>query len=287
MSLLSPPLQAFLAIVQQRTVHGAADSLHMTQTAVTQRIRGLEQRLKTTLFVRSRRGMALTPEGEALLHYCLGAQELEGEVLAKMSGSAQDAVVQVCITGPSSVMHTRVIPSCLDVMRQFPQLLLNFDISDTRDVLKSLRSGRCQFAILPEEALTREVKYKPLQAEVYVLVSCPQWKNRRLNEIIKQERIIDFNPSDMMTYQYLKNFHLYEHANHDRHYANRIESIALMIANGMGYGVLTREFIQPYLTSGQLVILNQDKELNYLQVMAWYERPEPPAYFKAIIDAII
>lgn len=286
MSLLSPPLQAFLAIVQHRTVHAAAAALHMTQTAVTQRIRGLEQRLKITLFVRSRRGMALTPEGEALLQYCLGAQELEGDVLAKLSGHATDAVVQVCISGPSSVMHSRVIPRCVEVLQRFPQLLIHFDISDTRDVLKSLRSGRCQFAILPEAALTREVQYKNLHPEQYVLVTCPQWKNRRLSEIIKSERIIDFNPSDTMTYAYLKHFHLYEHADHDRHYANRIESIALLIAQGTGYGVLTREFCQPYLSSGQLVVLNKEKEYTYQQVMVWYERPEPAAYFKAVIDAI-
>ncbi len=73
MSLLSPQLEAFVAITRYRTVHAAAVDLHITQTAVTQRIRTLETRLRTTLFTRTRRGMLLTPEGEALLRYCHAA----------------------------------------------------------------------------------------------------------------------------------------------------------------------------------------------------------------------
>lgn len=46
MSLLPPALEAFLAIAQLKTVHGAARQLHMTQTAITQRIRSLESRLR-------------------------------------------------------------------------------------------------------------------------------------------------------------------------------------------------------------------------------------------------
>ena len=57
MRLLNHNLQAFMAIVQQSTVHGAANKLGLTQTAVTQRIRSIERDLETTLFIRSRKGM--------------------------------------------------------------------------------------------------------------------------------------------------------------------------------------------------------------------------------------
>lgn len=42
MSLLSPSLEAFLAVVRHKTVHGAAATIHLMQTAVTQRIRSVE-----------------------------------------------------------------------------------------------------------------------------------------------------------------------------------------------------------------------------------------------------
>src|SRR5262245_44627485 len=106
MSLLSPQLEAFVTIARHKTVHGAAVALHITQTAVTQRIRMLESRLGTTLFIRTRRGMMLTTEGEALLRYCQAASELEGEALAIIQGAAKETAIRFCITGPTSIMHS-------------------------------------------------------------------------------------------------------------------------------------------------------------------------------------
>ena len=49
MSLLSPQLAAFLAIVKRQTVHGASQDLGITQTGVTQRIKALEAQLSAKL----------------------------------------------------------------------------------------------------------------------------------------------------------------------------------------------------------------------------------------------
>src|SRR5579863_9181565 len=122
MSLLSPQLEAFLAIVRCKTVHGAGDELHLTQTAVTQRIRALEERLRTTLFIRTRRGMLLTSEGEALLRYCQAVRAIEGEALAKIKGAGTETEIQLCITGPTSIMRSRIIPQCIPILKKFPNL---------------------------------------------------------------------------------------------------------------------------------------------------------------------
>src|SRR5205809_339521 len=119
MSLLSPQLQAFIAIAKLKTVHAAANVIHITKTAVTQRIHSLESKLGTTLFTRTRRGMLLTPEGEALLRYCIVAPELEGEALAHIQGAGADTEIRINITGPSSIMHSPSIPPCFPVMQAF------------------------------------------------------------------------------------------------------------------------------------------------------------------------
>lgn len=286
MSLLSPPLQAFMAIVKKHTVHAAATELHLTQTAVTQRIRSLEKQLQTTLFVRSRRGMTLTSEGEALYHYCQGVIELEGEALAKITGAGVDSLVNICISGPSSIMHTRILPAVSSVIKSFPQCRIQFDMNDAGDVMQSLRLGHCQFAVLPDEQVSREVKSKSLVPENYVLVASSSWKERKLKEILQSETIIDFNPQDIMTFNYLKFFDLYQYANHDRHYANRPESLARLIVDGLGYGVLTEELCQPFVERGEMILLNQQQLFVFQHSLVWYERPEPPKYFQQIIDSI-
>lgn len=287
MSLLSPQLHAFLAIVKHKTVHGAATSIHLTQTAVTQRIRALEDKLHTSLFIRSRRGMMLTSEGEALLRYCQSVQEIEGEALAKIKGAATETEIHLCITGATSIMRSRIIPQCFPVMKKFPYLLLQFDINDLENRAKSLRLGESQLAIIQQHDVTREMQRKILKPERYVLVCAKQWQKRKLNEIIKTERIIDYDPTDQLTYHYLKHFKLLDHAKHERYFVNRTESLAMMIAAGFGYGLLTMEFSKPYLDSKELVLLNNGKIYQNDIALVWYERPAAPKYFSALINAII
>jgi len=288
MSLLDPQLQAFQAIVRCKTVHGAAAAIHMTQTAVTQRIKSLEAKLKTTLFIRSRRGMMLTPEGEALLRYCQAVHAIEGEALAKIKGTGVEADIQVCITGSTSSMRSRIIPLCLPVIKKFPKLLLRFDINDSEEHgIRAIRAGESQFAIIQQQNILPELQSKILKPEHYVLVCTPAWKNRKLTEIIKNERIVDFDSHDQLTYAYLKQYDLFDLARHDRQFANRTESLALMVQEGLGYGLLTKEFSKAYVDAGELMLLNPGKVYVNNIALVWYERPEPPAYFAALLKAIV
>ncbi|HLB57069.1 MAG TPA: LysR family transcriptional regulator [Coxiellaceae bacterium] len=286
MSLLSPNLVAFMAIVKHKTVHGAAHAIHLTQTAVTQRIRSLEKQLKITLFVRSRRGMALTQEGEALLHYCQAAKSLEGEALARIQKTGSETEVELTLCAPTSIMSSRILPSCLPIMKSFPNLLIHFDVDDIDDRYEKLRAGLVDLVIIREEHLRPEMQHKKLHPEEYVLVGSAKWKNRRLKEIIQTERIIDFDQTDTVTFDYLKKYDLFNESQHNRYFVNRTENLALLVSAGIGYTTLAKEFAKPYIAEHDLIILNHGKTLNISQALAWFDRPEPPKYFSAIVNAI-
>lgn len=285
MKLLSPPIQAFFMTAQLGTVHAAAHALHITQTAVTQRIKMLEKRLSTSLFIRSRKGMVLTKEGEALLRYCFSFQELEGEALSAVMHTGTSSPVSICITGPNTLMQSRIIPSCVKVMKKFANLLMEFDINDHEDSVSSLRNGKCQLAIIEKSYLSEEMEYKALKPEHYILVVSAKWKKRKLIDIVKSERIIDFDSKDNMTFNYLKKFGLIDDANKDRHFANRTETLALLISEGIGYGVLPSEFAKSYIASNQLIALNKNQTYTHELVLAWFPRHQQPAYFSALIKA--
>lgn len=286
MSLLSPQLQAFIEVAHKRSVHQAAEGLFITQTAVTQRIRQLEHKLNTSLFTRSRRGMLLTTEGEALLRYCLACLELEDETLDSLKTGGAHATIQMRITGPSSLMSSRIIPKCAKVMQNYPMLLMHFDISDRSDTLQKLREGISQFAILPTEQITNEMESKVLLPEEYVLVCSSKWQNRSLDDILTNERIIDFDPDDQLTFNYLQHYGLLNRVKRQRHFVNRTESIANLISAGHGYSVLAKEFCQPYITTQQLICLNNGEVYQQDVYLVWYPRPLLPQYFQAIVDCI-
>lgn len=286
MNLISPQLLAFQAVVENKTVHGAAAALNLTQTAVTQRIRNLETHLKTTLFIRSRRGMELTHEGKALLRYCHSVRALEGEALAEITGSGLSSEVEIKIAGPSSIMRSRVVPALAHFTRSYPNVLLHFIFNDSENLQQQLRSGDCDFAIMTSEHVTPEMASKVLMAETYVLVCCSDWQARDLEDILEKETIIDFYSSDKMTFQYLENFNLLDKANKSRHFVNNIDSMAELVETGMGYTTLTEEIAKEHIRAKKLILLNQKKTFKVQPVLVWHPRSEMPNYFSDLVQKI-
>ena len=286
LSLLNPQLEVFLAVAKSKSMHGAAKAIYLSQTAVTKRIKSLESRLKTTLFIRTRHGVQLTPDGEALLRYCYATQDLEGETLACIRNAGSETTARINITGPSSVMNSRIVPQCLMVIKKFPRLFVNFEINDSEQRIKSLQNGTHHFAIIEPQYMMKEMQAKKLQDEKYLLVCSSHWKNRSMHDILKSETIIDFDESDQMTFNYLKKYKLLNIAQKERHFINRTCSLKKMLVEGYGYGVLTHEMAKEHLDNSQLITLNSGKIYKNTLVLAWYARPEPSKYFSEIIQAI-
>jgi DNA-binding transcriptional LysR family regulator len=189
MSLLHPGLEAFMAVVRHGTVHGAAREIGLSQTGVTQRLRVLERELGCSLFIRSRRGMRPTAEGEALIRYGQRAGDLEGELLALVRRADPAATVRVTITGPSSLMRSRVIPATTAVLGDFPGITLSFVLDDQNAGLAALKTGQAQLAVLPQGDVVDELDAKPLRPSRQVLVGPGAWAKRDLADVVARERI--------------------------------------------------------------------------------------------------
>ena len=222
---MHPGLEAFLAVVKHGTVRGAAGEVGLTQTGVTQRIRTLERRLGTTLFVRSRRGMRLTPEGESLNRYCQRARDLEGELLPFGRASEDPGTVRVRITGPSSIMRARVIPGALRILQRHRRVAFTFHLDDDESGLTSLRTGRSQLAVVAQDEIVDELDSKRLRPARYVLVGPSSWRGRPVREIVSEEAIVDFNERDDATFRYLRKYRLRGKAQRERHFANNIDAL--------------------------------------------------------------
>lgn len=283
MSLVHPNLIAFMAVVERKTVQDAAKKIGLTQTGVTQRIRSLERELNITLFIRSRKGMQLTPEGESLLRYCQSVVELEGRL--GFESSEQEVALQ--ISGPSSLMRTRAIPNLIPVLKKFPFLRVQFDLLDLQSAIHKLKSGESQIIIVSKEKVALEMDSKIIKAERYILVGPYEWKKRGIKDIVKNEVIIDFDKNDQYSFDFLKSHGLYELALKSRHFVNNTDGLASLISLGAGYSVVAEDIALPLIENKELSNLMPGKYLELKDMcLAWYPRPQMPNYMAEIIKFI-
>ena len=286
MSLLGPNLDAFLAVARSNSVTHAAKQLYIGQTGVTQRIRNLERELQTTLFLRSRRGMELTEAGRALKRYCDATRQQEGQLLTAIHGAGEETIQRLAVTGPSSILRSRLIASLASVLKDYPKLRLTLDLSDTVSGREKLRSGSAHLAILRKDEITPEIDSKILRAERYILVGPSIWKGRPLKEILASEAIIDFDHTDTMTFDYLRKFGLLKSWSGERHFTNNTDALASFVERGVGFSVLSEDFARHALSGGKIMQLNPGKALEYPVALAWHPRSEMPKWLNAAIKQI-
>ncbi len=120
-----PPLhalQGFLAAARSGNLSRAADSIHLTVSALSHQIRGLEERLGQRLFVRNSRGVVLTTEGERLLERV--APHLDAIALALQPFAARhDDVLTLSVT--PSMASAWLVPRLGGFLAAHPQIEIN------------------------------------------------------------------------------------------------------------------------------------------------------------------
>lgn len=120
-----PPLHAlegFVAAARSGNVSRAAAALHLTVSALSHRIRGLEQRMGCTLFVRGARGVQLTDEGRALFERVAPHFEAIEHALRPRDARADE---RIALTVLPSFASSWLVPRLPAFLSAQPQLELS------------------------------------------------------------------------------------------------------------------------------------------------------------------
>lgn len=278
MSLLHPYLDAFIAVVQAGSITGGAQSQKLTQTAMTQKIRSLESSLGFSVFTRSRTGVRLTEEGARLYEHVLKIKQWQGE------WASQTEINTVTISGPSSLMRCRIIPSLTPVLVKNAKLKIQFDLADNDSPILKLKTGEAQIVLVKPEEVMLEMDSKLLKPERYILVGPSSWKKRKTKDILESESIVDFDREDKMTFDFLDKYNLKSRP--DRCFANNTDALMALIQRGVGYSVMSEEFVKNELKKGELIDLFPGKFIELKMALCFYPQKFMPGYLKSIIQSL-
>ncbi|MDO9359607.1 MAG: LysR family transcriptional regulator [Polaromonas sp.] len=122
-------LLAFVTVAREGSFTRAAAVLGVTQSALSQTIRGLEERLQIRLLTRTTRSVSPTPPGERLMQ-AIGHRfdEIEAELDA-LTELREKPAGTVRITCGDNVMHTILLPKLMPLLRDHPDIKLEFDMN--------------------------------------------------------------------------------------------------------------------------------------------------------------
>lgn len=122
-------LLAFITVAREGSFTRAAAALGVTQSALSQTIRALEERLQIRLLTRTTRSVSPTSAGERLMQ-AIGNRfdEIEAELDA-LTELRDKPAGTVRITCGDYVLHSVLLPKLAPVLREYPDIRLEFDVN--------------------------------------------------------------------------------------------------------------------------------------------------------------
>ena len=166
-------LEYFLAVATQRHFTRAAEELHVAQPSVSQQVRKLEDELGVRLFHRSKRGVDLTPAGEALLPWARQVLADVDQARAEVQELAGLRRGRLAVGATPSV-STTVLPRALAGFHaQYPGVSLALREAGSDDLIRELEQGGLDVALVILPARHPSLETTPFLEEELVLAVPP------------------------------------------------------------------------------------------------------------------
>ena len=246
--------RTFLEIVRTGSFIAAAASLNLTQTAVSARIRTLEQELERPVFIRNKAGARLTPAGEQFLRFATTMVQVWDRARKAVALPPGRATV-VTIGAELSLWSPLLKLLLLWMRRECPEFAVKAQIAGGQELMDRVQDGTLDLAVLYGAPKRPGVVTELLFEEKLVLARTTPMK-------------YDLTPDDHVDIDWGADFSAsYESAFPER--PNPAISVnygplalEYILATG-GSGYFRKSFIKPYLEEGRMALAPNAPEFEY------------------------
>ncbi|GGP64310.1 LysR family transcriptional regulator ArgP [Saccharothrix coeruleofusca] len=232
-----PPecVRTLLAVVDEGTFDGAARALHVTPSAVSQRIKVLEQRTGRVLLVRAK-PVRLTESGAVIARYGRQLALLERDVNTGLGLLTEPTRVQVAVNADSLSTWFRVV---VRELAGDPGLVLQLHRDDQDHTAELLRQGLVVAAVTSSPRPVQGCVARPLGRMRYHAVATPEFAARWLSPgSVADAPVVVFDEKDDLQDQFCRETTGRE-ATGPRHHLPDGPVFVDAVTSGAGWALLT------------------------------------------------
>ncbi len=179
-------LGTFLTVVKERSFSKASKKLGISQPAVTQQIKWLEDYLDTRIVERKKNGITLTKSGEELYRVALR--------LDKCVGGVEKEIIRIMnkdltfIIGASFTIGNFTLPTCINDIKEAIKNDVLIQVDLTQNILNQLLDKKVDLAIIESPIFLENIIYREWIEDEFVLFS-----NEPLPKIVKPENLVNYS----------------------------------------------------------------------------------------------
>jgi DNA-binding transcriptional LysR family regulator len=261
-------LQVFHTVARLLSFTKAADSLHMTQPAVTFQVRQLEEYFNTRLFDRTHNRISLTEAGGRVYHYADKIFRLYDEMESSVRELTGD-VSGVLMIGASMTVAEYMLPALLgDFKKQYPQVNIRLRVSNTDSIVSLVEDNEIDLGVVEAPVTNKNLAVELCRADQLVVVLPPDHplaarSKITVRELLEQPYICREEGSGTreVVQDYLKAAGLGHSDMNSVMELGSPEAIKGAVEAGMGISILSRTTVGKELKLGSLVAVPLDPPL--------------------------
>lgn len=259
MSLLHPQLAVFMAVIEEGSFEAAARRLSVTPSAISQRMKALEDRLGQVLVLRQL-PVRPSPAGERLLRRVRPMQTLEAEAVAEFSTAPGPTHQAVAIAVNDDSLHTWVIEALAELYGAH-KYIFDLRVDDQDYTLELLRDGTVLGAVTGQAKPIQGCNTIPLGSMRYFPIASPKFVATHFAQGLSAHSInaaplIVFNRKDDLQWRLIRKITRAKVAP-PVHYLPTSTGFLEAAALGVGWCMAPESLIMPALKSRKIVLVDE------------------------------
>ncbi|MGV2865715.1 LysR family transcriptional regulator [Achromobacter sp. AGC39] len=285
-------LLAFVTVARERSFTRAAGTLGVTQSALSQAVRGLEERLQIRLLTRTTRSVSPTPAGERLMQ-AIGHRfdEIEAELDA-LTELRDKPAGTVRITCGDHILRSVLLPRLAPVLRDYPEINVEFDVSyGLRDIV----ADRFDAGVRLGSTIDKDMIAVPIGPVLRMaVVGSPDYFARHA---------IPLTPDDLTAHQCINQrmptsggLYVWDFERRGRQVNVRVDGQLIFntappqvdaTLAGLGLALLPEDELMPHIEAGELVRVLEDWCPTFTGYHLYYpSRRQPSPAFSLVLKAL-
>jgi LysR family transcriptional regulator (chromosome initiation inhibitor) len=264
-------LSALTEVIELQSFESAANKLFVSQSAISQRIKSLEEYIGQPVLIRSQ-PIVLTTAGEQLVSHFKKVKQLENELAPVLSPDKPQQPVKVSLAVNADSIATWFIQAITPVL-QSHLVELNLMIEHEERTLDKLRTGEAIGAVSVIEKPLKGYRSFRLGKMEYCLVANKAFKNKYFKNGVNRESLkmapaISYDHKDDMHVRFIaKRFDLAA-SEYYCHSVRSSEAFVELAKQGVAYCLLPKLQIANELASGELISISPENEL--IETLYWH-----------------
>lgn len=280
-------LAAFVAVIELGNFDKAAQQLCVTQSAISQRIKLLEEKLGKSLLIRTTPPQA-TKAGMAVLKYAQQLTQLERHLAETLTPKRDKEWLTINLAVNADSLATWLL-SALAEWCKTEKVLIHFHIDDQDETHHLLQSGEVIGCVSANEQAAYGCRCNYLGTMTYHCMVSPDFYTTYFKKGVNQTTIaqapmVRFNDKDLLQHQYLKTYFSLDADHQPQHRLSSSEGYMDWIRLGLGFGMLPTIQAKTWQERGELIPLTPNKPI-YVPLY-WHEWGGVTALSQSLRDTI-